>query len=60
MMIREGAGRVGRFFTKELLEQWRQLPIVIEEYPYAGMDYQGDPGMPRPPVQDWGPAGMYV
>ena len=38
MMIREGGGRVGRFFTEKLLEQWLQLPVVIEEYPYAGMD----------------------
>ena len=60
MMIREGGGRVGHFFTKELLEQWRQLPVVIEEYPYAGMNYHGDPEMPRPTGQAWGPAGMYV
>ena len=33
MIVREDGGRVGRFFTKELLEQWCQLPMVIEEYP---------------------------
>ena len=42
---------MGRFFTEDLLEQWRQLPVVIEEYLYVGMDYQGDPEMPRPPSQ---------
>ena len=49
MMIREGGGRVGCFFTEELLEKWRQLTVVIEEYPYADMDYHGDLEMPRPP-----------
>ena len=49
MMIREGGGRVGHFFIEELLEQWLQLPVVIEEYAYAGMDYHGDPEMSRPP-----------
>ena len=60
MMIHEGGGRVGRFFIEELLEQWLQLPVVIEEYPYAGMDFQGDPEMPRTLGQEWGPAGMYA
>ena len=49
MMIHEGGGRVGRFYMEDLLEQWLQLPVLIEEYPYAGMDYQGDPEMPQPP-----------
>ena len=39
MMIREGGGRVGRFCIEELLEQWLQLPVVIDEYPYASMDF---------------------
>ena len=39
MMIREGGSRVGCFFTEDLLEQWLQLPVVIEEYQYAGMDF---------------------
>ena len=60
MIFREGGDRVGRIFTEELLEQWQQLPVVIEEYPYMGMNYHGDPEMPRPPGHAWGPAGMYV
>ena len=46
MMVQEGGGKVGRFFTKELLEKWCQLPVVIEEYPYASMNYHGDLEMP--------------
>ena len=51
---------MGHFFTEELLEQWRQLLVVIEEYLYVGMDCQGDLDIPRPPGQAWGPARMYV
>ena len=60
MMICKGGDRVGWFFTEELLAQWLQLSVVIEEYPYVGMDFQGDPEMPRPPGQAWGLAGMYA
>ena len=60
MMVQEGGGRVGCFFTEELLEQWHQLPVLIEEYSYVGMNYHGDLEMPQPTSQAWGPAGMYV
>ena len=60
MMVREGGGIVGCFFIKELLEKWCQLRVVIEEYPYVGMNYHGDLKMPRPSGQAWGPDGMYV
>ena len=46
MMIHEGGGRVGCFFMEDLLEQCLKLLVVIEEYPYAGMDFQGDAEMP--------------
>ena len=45
MMVQEGDGQVGHFSMQELLEQWWQLPVVVEEYPYAGMDYHGDAEM---------------
>ena len=59
-MIHEGGGRVGCFFTEEFLKQWLQLPMVIEEYSYVGMDFRGDLEMPRPLGEAWGPAGMYA
>ena len=60
MMIWEGGGKVGHFFTEELLEQWLQLPVVTEEYPYASMVFQGDSEMPQTPGHAWGPAGIYA
>ena len=49
MMRRRGGGDVGRFFTDELYMQWLQLPLALEDFPYRGMDYTGDPDAPRPP-----------
>ena len=51
MMVHEGGGIVGHFFTQEMLYQWRQLLVVVEDYPYAEMDYQWDPEMAQPPGQ---------
>ena len=51
MMVHEGRGVVGLFLTQDLLDQWRHIPVVIEDYPYAEMDYQGDLEMPSPPGQ---------
>ena len=57
MMVHEEGGIVGHFFTHEMLDKWRHLPVVIEDYPYAAMDYQGDLNMPRTPGEAWGPNG---
>ena len=31
---------------------WRQL-IVVEDWPYAGTDFTGDPDLPLPEGEDW-------
>ena len=31
---------------------WRQL-IVVEDWPYAGTDFTGDPDLPLPKGDDW-------
>ena len=46
MMIREGGGLVVDLYTWDLFAQCQQLPILIEDYPYAGMDYRGYTKMP--------------
>ena len=58
MMIQEGDTLLCHFFTHEIVVLWKKIPILIEDYPYACMDYQGDPEMPRPPGQIGGPDGM--
>ena len=49
MLVQGGGGLVGLFFTQEIISQRRHLPVLIEDYPYAGMDYREDPEMPQPP-----------
>jgi hypothetical protein len=58
MMPRAGGGVRG-YFTEDFYQQWEQMPLVIEDYPYAGMDYRGDPEMPRAPGQAWSLDGMF-
>lgn len=48
---------MGNVSRDDFFAHWDQLPLVIEDYPYAGMDYMGDPELPRPPGQAWGPEG---
>jgi hypothetical protein len=43
-----------------MVHVWRHIPHVILRYPYAGMDYQHDPEMMMPPVEDWDYRGMYL
>jgi len=31
---------------------WRQL-IVVEDWPYSGTDFTGDPDLPLPKGDDW-------
>lgn len=35
-------------FTTDLFEWMESQIIMIEDFPYAGMDYIGDPAMPLP------------
>lgn len=31
--------------------------ITVDDYPYAGMDFQGDPDLVLPPNPTWGQIG---
>jgi hypothetical protein len=37
---------------------WRQMPQVILQYPYAGVDFRGDPDMVLPPGEVFDHRGM--
>jgi hypothetical protein len=43
-----GGGRVPTPYNDELFFWWRRQVIAIDDYPYVGIDYRGDPDMPRP------------
>ena len=36
-------------YLAEFFPWWRQQIVAIDDYPYAGIDFRGDPDMPLPP-----------
>jgi hypothetical protein len=49
ILIRHGGGESGYFFMAEVAQVWRKMPQIILQYPYCGVDFQGDPDMLLPP-----------
>jgi hypothetical protein len=45
---RQGAGRVHEAFDDKLFDWWAHQILVIEEYPYAGINFLRDTDMPMP------------
>ena len=48
-MHRLGGGRVSNPYPADLFSWWRRQVVSINDYPYAGIDFRGDPDMPLPP-----------
>jgi len=48
-------GRLGMCSNLNFFGHLVYMPIFIDDYPYNGMNYQGDPDLPIPPGQAWGP-----
>jgi hypothetical protein len=57
VMRRLGGGRVPTPYNDEFFFWWRRQVIAIDDYPYAGIDYRGDPDMPFPPGSAYGDIG---
>ena len=53
-MRRMGGGRVDNPYLIELFLWWWRQIIAIDDYPYAGIDFRGDPDMPLPPGAAYG------
>jgi hypothetical protein len=60
ILVRHGGGEGGHFFTAEAAQVWRQMPQVILQYPYAGVDFRGDPDMVLPPGEVFDHRGMFM
>jgi hypothetical protein len=54
-----GGGEGGHFFSAEAAQVWHQMPQVILWYPYAGVDFRGDPDMVLPPGEVFDHRGMF-
>jgi hypothetical protein len=58
ILVRHGGGEGGHYFTEEAAQIWRQMPQVILQFPYAGVDFRGDPDMVLPPGEVFDHRGM--
>jgi hypothetical protein len=48
VLVRHDGGEGGHYFTVQAVQIWRQMLQVILRYPYAGVDFRGDPNMVLP------------
>ena len=56
-MCRLGGGRVSNPYPADFFPWWRWQIVVIDDYPYARIDFRGDPDMPLPPGAAYGDIG---
>jgi hypothetical protein len=58
LLPRMGGGRTIEAFDDKLFDWWARHILVIENYPYAGINFSRDPDMPMPPGEERGELGM--
>jgi hypothetical protein len=59
VLVHHGGGEGGHFFSAEAARIWRQMPQVVLRYPYAGVDFRGDPDMVLPPGEVFDHRGTF-
>ena len=52
-----GGGRVANPYPVEFFPWWRRQIVAIDDYPYVGIDFWGDPNMPLPLGSAYGDIG---
>ena len=57
VMHRLGGGRVANPYPGELFPWWWRQLITIDDYPYVGIDFCGDPDILLPPGLAYGDIG---
>jgi hypothetical protein len=45
-------------YNDDFLFQWSRQVMSLEDYPYTGIDFRGDPDMSLPPGSAYGDIGM--
>jgi hypothetical protein len=56
-MRRQGGGRVSIPYNDDFFFWWWWKVIALDDYPYAGINFIGDPDMPFPPGAAYGDIG---
>ena len=52
-----GKGRVAKPYPTDFFPWWQRQIISIDDYPYVGIDFYGDPDMLLPPEVAYGDIG---
>jgi hypothetical protein len=60
ILVRHGGGEGGHYFMADMTHVWHQMPQIIMQFPYGGMDYHQDPDMVLPPGEAWDHRGMLM
>jgi hypothetical protein len=58
VLVHHDGGEGGHYFTTQAAQIWRQMPQVMLQYPFAGVDFRGDPDMVLPPGEVFDHRGM--
>jgi hypothetical protein len=59
VMRRQGGGRVSTPYNDDFFFLWQRQVIALDDYPYAGINFRGDPDMPLPPGAAYGDIGNF-
>jgi hypothetical protein len=60
IFLRHGGGEGSHLFTAEVKQVWWQMPQVILQFPYAGVDFREDPDMVLPLGEVFYHRGMFM
>jgi hypothetical protein len=60
IFIHHGGGEGGHYFTVDISWVWHQMPQIIHEFPYSGVDFWEDPEMVLPPGEVFDHRGMLM
>ena len=58
IFLRQGGGDiVHSVYDDDFYIWWERQLLALEQFPYAGMDFRGDPDLVLPPGGIWGEMG---
>jgi hypothetical protein len=59
VLVHHGGGEGGHYFSADAARIWKQMLQVVLRYPYAGVDFRGDPDMVLPPGEAFDHQGTF-
>ena len=55
-----GGGSVQSVYDDDFYIWWERQLLALEQFPYVGMDFQGDNDLVLPPGGAWGASGILI